>query len=228
MDRRTDWQTDQRTLKSCFLHGVVLMKMGQIKKNLVTGCWLWSSKFDETKKSKASRTKVQSDLARISYGKQCSVYVSDPVRNRRTMSVHGPSHSNGSQFKVISISFFFRKMLYLSFCLSAMLSLHPYIPMTIFLSVWRSVRPSVRLSVHLSLRPSIHPSIPQSVQVKTDSFAPKSLCPPVLLSNCQSVLLSFCPPACPSVSLSVCLSVHLSIHPSVILSIQVKTNGSRS
>ena len=90
----------------------------------------------------------------------------------------------------------------------------------IILFVYHAVPPSVHPYDHFSLCPSV----PQSVQVKTDSFAPKSLCPPVLLSNCQSVLLSFCPPACPSVS----LSVHLSIHPSVILSIQVKTNGSRS
>ena len=160
--------------------------MGLIKKNLVTGCWLWSSKFDETKKSKASRTKVQSDLARISYGKQCSVYVSDPVRNRRTMSVRGPSHSNGSQFKVISISFFFRKMLYLSFCLSAMLSLRPYIPMTMFLSVHLSDGPSVHLSVcpsvspsvHLSVCPSFRPSVFPSVRpspVQFKKFTPRRI-----------------------------------------------------
>ena len=158
MDQLTDWWTDQQTDKSCFLHGVVLMKMGQIKKNLVTGCWLWSSKFDETKKSKASRTKVQSDLARISYGKQCSVYVSDPVRNRRTMSVRGPSHSNGSQFKVISISFFSgRCCIYHSVCLPCCPSVHTSLWPCFSLSICLTVHPSICPSVRLSVRPSVCP-----------------------------------------------------------------------
>ena len=73
---------------------------------------------------------------------------------------------------------------------------HPFVR----LSVRLSICPAVCLSSRMSVQPYVRPSVRLSVRL--------SICPAVCLSSRMSVRLFVCPAVCPAVQLSVRPSVH--------------------
>ena len=77
-----------------------------------------------------------------------------------TMSLRGPSHSNGSQFKVISISFFFQEdavFIILFVCHAVPPSVHPYGPLSL-----RPSQPGLKPEAGLLAGPQIWLAGPQA------------------------------------------------------------------